>query len=84
MDFVDRLSEPDNEELVQVIKRFLLSVLGPRGDGSAPSIYSMTRTQTTHFMARTALKDEFLTSTALWIPLSGAQRLAGPLRRAVP
>ena len=39
MDFVDRLSEPDNEGLVQVIKRFLLSVLGPRGDGSAPSIF---------------------------------------------
>ena len=39
MDFVDRLSEPDSEGLAQVIKRFLLSVLGPQGDGTAPSIF---------------------------------------------
>ena len=39
MDFVDRLSEPENEDLAHTIKRFLLSVLGPRGDGTAPSIF---------------------------------------------
>ena len=39
LDFMDRLSEPENRDLAQVIKRFLLSILGPRGDGTAPSIF---------------------------------------------
>ena len=39
VDFVDRLSEPESEDLALVIKGFLLSVLGPKGDGTAPSIF---------------------------------------------
>jgi hypothetical protein len=39
MEFMDRLSEPESEDLARVIKGFLLSVLGPRGDGTAPSVF---------------------------------------------
>lgn len=39
MDFMNRLSEPESEDLALVIKGFLLSVLGPKGDGTAPSIF---------------------------------------------